>query len=523
MTFPVLITTSGIGSRLGRYTEYTNKSLVGVGDKPIISRIIESYPAETQFIVTLGSHGSLVRQFLTLAYPHRNVNFVEVEPYHGPGSSLGLSLLSVRSQLQCPFIFHAGDTIIDGETIPPPDSNWIGGYRGADAAQYASFDALGGNVIAMRDKGADSFDYIHIGLVGIHSYESFWANLEEIYREDPEDPTLNDVSAIKGMLARDTPFTVKEFRRWLDVGSISGLQAARLEYTHELETLDKRDEAIFRIGDRVFKFLADKDLCADKVSRAAVLAPYVPPIVAQTDNWYAYNFVRGSVASRVITPSLFDDLLAWGMEAFWARSSASIPEHLFQDECNNFYIEKTRSRLRLFFEQSGLGDGDTVINGESVPSAANLIQYVAKLDLSDPQQGIIHGDFILDNIVLSADGFIAIDWRQGFGRLQAVGDIYYDLAKLNHSLTMTHDLLNRGLFEVEVTRDSVHVDVLRKSILVECAKRLELFAAAYGFDTRRIRILTAVIWLNMAALHPHPIDLLLFYFGKYSLWRALND
>ena len=42
--YKVLITTSGIGSRLGNLTEYTNKGLVRVGKKPSISYIIESYP-----------------------------------------------------------------------------------------------------------------------------------------------------------------------------------------------------------------------------------------------------------------------------------------------------------------------------------------------------------------------------------------------------------------------------------------------------------------------------------------------
>ena len=39
----VLITTSGLGSRLGNITQFTNKSLVRIGDKPVISHIIEKF------------------------------------------------------------------------------------------------------------------------------------------------------------------------------------------------------------------------------------------------------------------------------------------------------------------------------------------------------------------------------------------------------------------------------------------------------------------------------------------------
>ena len=52
--YKVLITTSGIGSRLGNLTEYTNKGLVRVGKKPSISYIIESYPEDVEFVVHSG-------------------------------------------------------------------------------------------------------------------------------------------------------------------------------------------------------------------------------------------------------------------------------------------------------------------------------------------------------------------------------------------------------------------------------------------------------------------------------------
>ena len=58
----VLITTSGIGSRLGNLTKFTNKALVRVGRRPAISYIIDEYPSDTEFIVTLGHYGDQVRQ-----------------------------------------------------------------------------------------------------------------------------------------------------------------------------------------------------------------------------------------------------------------------------------------------------------------------------------------------------------------------------------------------------------------------------------------------------------------------------
>ena len=103
----VLITTSGIGSRLGEITDFNNKSLVRIGNKPVISHIIESYPSDTNFVITLGHFGSHVKQFLLLAYPEKKIEFVEVDKFKGKGSSLGYSILLAEDLLKFRFIFHA--------------------------------------------------------------------------------------------------------------------------------------------------------------------------------------------------------------------------------------------------------------------------------------------------------------------------------------------------------------------------------------------------------------------------------
>ena len=61
--YKVLITTSGIGRRLGDLTKYTNKSLIKVSDKLAICHIIERYNKNVEFVITLGYYGNLVKDF----------------------------------------------------------------------------------------------------------------------------------------------------------------------------------------------------------------------------------------------------------------------------------------------------------------------------------------------------------------------------------------------------------------------------------------------------------------------------
>ena len=64
MKFKVLITASGLGSRLGNLTKKSNKALVRVGDYAVLTHIIENYSNDTHFVITLGHFGSLVKQYI---------------------------------------------------------------------------------------------------------------------------------------------------------------------------------------------------------------------------------------------------------------------------------------------------------------------------------------------------------------------------------------------------------------------------------------------------------------------------
>lgn len=517
----VVITTSGVGSRLGEYTEFTNKSLVGVGDKPVLGHIIDAYPDDYEFVVTIGYRGDLVEQFLELAYPSRSFQIVPVDAFDGPGSSLGYSMLSARTFLQEPFIYNAGDTLWTSSETLAVSGDWVGGFAEGDSSLYASFDVTGDRVAMFHPKGMIRADFLYVGLAGIHSYETFWDTLSRVWHEDPISPELNDVSAIDLMVAGGAVFRPRVIDTWYDVGSVAGLQVARSAFKKKLPTLEKRDESIFYADGVVLKFFADEEVARARVERAGLLSPSVPSIRAFTKNWYSYDFVEGQVLGDKVTPQVFEGLLGWGQSSFWGKKPEALDAEEFSDNCQRFYIDKSRKRIDEHLKRSGLEDKNSKINGVNVPSAGALLQLLEESNLVQGRAGVMHGDFILDNILQTNEGFVAIDWRQGFGELLAYGDIYYDLAKLNHSLTMNHGVLGDGNFEVAFSSEGNWVDVFRKSSLIDCEKELESFATVQGYDMGRIRILTALIWINMAPLHEHPMDAFLYNFGRYSLWKNL--
>ncbi len=519
--YKVLIPTSGVGTPLGDVTKYTNKSLIKIGKKPTLSYIIEAYPKNTAYVITLGHFGEHIREFVQLAYPDRDITFVPVDKYDGPGASLGYSMLKAKRFLQSPFIYHAGDTIVSGK-IPFPHKNWVGGFKAEGSSSYASFDVFGGTVQHIHDKGVTNPDYLHIGLVGIHDYQQFWQTLQKLYRATPNDSQLGDVYVINQMIAAHTTFKSHRVLTWHDVGNIEGLSRVRTTIADAFPILDKQTESIFLFSDFVIKFFTEPTMVKERVRRAHHLAPLVPRIEGANAHFYRYAHVTGDLYADVANPRDFQRFLQWAKLHLW-RPAREVSDKKFKAICRTFYETKTRERVAEFLRTRHIIDRVDRINGEKVPTVDDLFSRIDFDWLCISQQSTFHGDLVLDNILKTHDGYSLLDWRQNFGGLLKAGDRYYDFAKLNHNLTVNHGVVHDNLFTIDIAGRHVTCDILRPHTLVRCQQELFEFLREGRYDDKKVKVLTGLIWLNMSPLHHHPFDLFLFYFGKLHLWHALQD
>jgi hypothetical protein len=214
-------------------------------------------------------------------------------------------------------------------------------------------------------------------------------------------------------------------------------------------------------------------------------------------------------------------LLNWSKENLWVESR-DLDTKEFHEICRMFYMSKTLDRVEKFMKNSSFEESFSRINGIEIPSIYKLLETIDFESLSHGTQTRFHGDFILDNIIQTDEGFKLIDWRQDFGGNLNSGDMYYDLAKLNHSLVVNHEIVNQNQFKIEISENVIRCEILRKHELVECKVILNQFLEDNGLDAQKVEILTSLIWLNMAALHHHPFNLFLFNFGKLNLWRAVQ-
>lgn len=511
----VLITTSGLGSRLGEISKYTNKSLIKIGDKAAISHIIDIYPDITEFVITLGYFGDHVQQFLELAYPAKKFEFVTVNPFVGEGSGLLKSMSFAKDNLQCSFIFHACDTILI-EQPPVPHHNYMACTESSRSDFFRTVRIDGDVITKINEKGEMEYDYAYIGVAGIHDYELFWKELNILLKNEIVDSS--DCHVFNRLLSQ-VPVYYWNTKKHYDTGSVENLNETRKAFKTIYNVLDKHEESIYFDKNSVIKFFSDEELCYNRVLRAEKLKGIVPKIMDYKENFYKYKLAKGKLLADVITEYKIKQLLSWAEKNLWK----DVKSKDFIAKCRKFYIKKTGQRIQKYLGIMKIEDGTDNINEIKVHSCNKMMSMIDWDRICDTSPVQFHGDFILDNILYNNGDFTLLDWRQDFGGCTNAGDKYYDLSKLNHNLTLNHDILSKKLFTIETKRDMIYCDILRSSNMVQCQQQFYKSAEERGYDLYKIKILTPIIWLNMSPLHIYPLNKFLFYFGKYNLWRELNE
>ena len=310
-----------------------------------------------------------------------------------------------------------------------------------------------------------------------------------------------------------TSFKFLEAEKWFDTGNTTELLKAQSHFKTGLQVLDKKNESVYLFEDFVIKFFHDKKTNNDRVERAKILKGIVPEILGTSENFYKYKKNKSTLFSHIVTENSFRELLGWATANLWTTDNTES----IKEECKYFYINKTQERVDKFLKNKK--DEATRINGVTLPPIKELLSKIDEEWLCEGRKSPFHGDFILDNILYNGRGFCLIDWRQDFAGELRFGDLYYDLAKLNHNLTVNHDIVDRGLFN----HSPQECHILCNTTLLRCKSILKDFVLQNNLDYKKVEVLTSLIWINMSPLHEYPFNKFLFNFGKLNLHNSLHN
>ena len=282
--FRVCIPTAGIGERVKKISNNLNKSLIPIDNKATISHIINCFPDTSEFVISLGYKGHLVKEYLKLAHPNRKFYFVNVKKFKGKGSGLGLTLLKSKKYLQCPFVFISFDTIIKGKIKQLPDHNWIGYSSGKLSSQYRKVELQKNQKYIKSFLEKSSKKKIncknYIGLAGINNFKEFWKNMKN-NKDSILDGEISGIRTFKDLNIRSYKFN------WYDTGNINSYNYTKKNLYKKKEVaniLEKENECIWFNDEIVIKYFEDKDIIKKRIIRSKQLKTYIPQILEKKNS-----------------------------------------------------------------------------------------------------------------------------------------------------------------------------------------------------------------------------------------------
>jgi NDP-sugar pyrophosphorylase family protein/mannose-6-phosphate isomerase-like protein (cupin superfamily) len=489
----VLILAAGLGTRLGNLTKEINKALLPINNRAIISHIIDKFPKEYEFIIAIGYKGDSVREYCELAFPTHKFTFVEIDNVDGISSGPGYSALQCKELLQRPFYITTCDCLIDSP-MPHLDGNWLGIQPTSYPEKYSTVQLSGNDIIGYSNKNENGYDMAFIGLAGIWDYEVFWEQLETNILEG------EIVSAFK--IPSNYPTFKSKKLKWLDTGNLDDLNKTK-EYLNDKPLSLQKDnsEITYKEGNTFIKFTPNKSVLNNRIIRAKKLGNKIPDNFKYTNNFISYKWQEGNTLYEI---DMFEVYVKF-LEELKSNISTQIPNSI--EHIKKFYVDKTNERLNLFIDKTNTNYyvESHNINGIDYPSMKSIF---SKIDFkqfdSNPFYMVFHGDLQFDNIVynLGQKKFTYIDWRESFGGYTSAGDIYYDLAKMYGGCIIPYDKMKNEDNITFVQGDySVKYSYNVSTDLTKFKAVYEEWIVNNGFDLNKVKLLTAIIFLNMSPLH----------------------
>lgn len=500
----VLILAAGTGSRLGEYTKAINKVLLPINNKAVISHIIEKFPSTYDFIITKGYKGDVIEEYCRIAHPNHNFTFVTIDKYEGEGTGPGYSALKCEGYLQRPFYFIAGDCIIDGE-IPPIDYNWVGASATLSPEIYSTMliDSSN-NVKLFSNKSNNGFDNAFIGLAAIWDYKIFWKELNSRIKNG------EIISAFENPLSY--PILKARYFRWFDTGSPDGLCETKKYFNDIPLSLSKKNsDIIYKEKNKILKFFESQSTLINLEKRSECLKDLLPNNLKFTENFMTYDWVEGKTLYDIGSVEIYMKFLEFFNQRIFSVVSPN------DESIHEFYIDKTNNRKQMFLERfsNRYYDTEFMINGVKYNSMKNLYE---KLNIKLLENTFFytefHGDLQFANIIYSEkeDKFVYIDWRENFGKSIDSGDLHYDLGKLYGGILISYNLMtNENNIRIIENDDVIVYEYNTPDDLIKFKPEFENWAKKLGFSLNHIKLVTALIYLNMSPLHDDNFSKLLWY------------
>ncbi len=533
--YKVCIIAAGTGTR-SRSVSGLHKALLPIENRPVISHILDQFDKRIEIVVAVGYEANQIKSYLNEVHSDRKITYVDVDNYDGSGSGPGYSLLCCKDELQHPFVYTAADTIVevlkDSEIMDYEEDsdnvftflgeNWIGASD-VKVEESLNYCLIKGKNDYLVDLYYGKGNRAYTGIAGVVDYEDFWKGLEDggdgNIKHTDDLHEYNADSGFRGL----SKIKIVDFK-WYDTGNTRSYNEVRKVFNKEV-VANKSDEALFIDKNKVVKYFSDPNKIKVRVERLNYMNDNCPKVKQIHSNLYSYDYVEGKLLSEINDVSIFETFLNWYNSPDGLVSKESTNKK-FYENCSTMYERKTLDRLSKM-KDTNL-DKIEVVNGVKVKP---IIELLNQINWSDIYNAAIpsrfHGDLQLENIIYREDtSFALIDWRQTFGESKEVGDIYYDLGKIWHSLPINGKTILNKMYRVNYDETSAEVEYFFRSNLLKFYFKLKEFCDHNSYDWNVVTLVGILHYLNICTLYDNfqggKYGEFLFLLGKLMLTKNLE-
>ncbi len=495
----IIIPTAGLGTRLGELGKKINKSLISFFNKPILSHIIDQSPKNSKFIIPVGYKSQQVIDFVNLIYPNKNISFVVIDDYVSDKSGTAYTFLKCVNDINQPFWYIPCDTFFNENIFNlslSEDTIFVKQTNKNLHDQYTTF-LIDDNKIKDKEfkKSTSDLYLTFTGVMYIQDYEKFIYSIK----------SNNSREIIDGIKVGSS---VKDLNTWIDLGNIN-------YYKNELSRIQKydftkTDEITYICNNKVIKWFNDESIARKKIEKIKNKNSIVPNNCSYKNNFLSYDFFNGTTLYANHSTDILYKLLEWLKNNLW------LIDHTQNIDvaCEDFYKQKTLSRINKFFEKYPKLEKIDSINNVDVK---NWKYYFDSIDwnflIFNNLPSFIHGDLQFDNIVYNDFEFKIIDWRHEFASSIDIGDLYYDLSKLLGGFIIDYSQIKENNFSLEIKNNAVYLQIpfiKNSEIYTNIVKK---FILKNNWNLKKVELLIPIIFWNMAPLHSYPFDKFLWFLG----------
>ncbi|MCC7230081.1 MAG: aminoglycoside phosphotransferase family protein [Fimbriimonadaceae bacterium] len=497
--------------------------LIPISGKVAAERIIEQYAEfDATFYIAIEEGADLVQEHFDF-FPDSRVKLVRVGKTISIAHTIWRVLESYPEAIANPIVLNFADTIVEDLDPELVGQDFICHAATIESQRWTLVKTDRGRIIEVSDKQfqLDASEWtMLLGVWGFSSGSSFHLKLSECRAEENRGAFYEAILGYFNGLPNAPVWT--ESIDYIDCGHADSYYAARRKlisarFFNSLEF----NEA----GGTIRKTSANREKLIDEISwlhsLPKELSSYTPTIYDYSRDpnapflemeFYSYPSLDESFVNARFDFDAWEKLFDKLMRLIRRAGKYKVADGRLAEDLHEMYVAKTRSRLDTI-GQSGIDNTalatSVELNGRTIGGLTSVrkqlesvLANAGALDAESFQ--VIHGDLCLGNILYDAKhGLIKlIDARGRFGRYDIYGDVYYDLAKLSHSILGFYDFIVSDNFKVSERSPGSFELHLRTSDYHTTVGRIFLkYLKANGFDVARVRLIESLLFLSMIPLH----------------------